>query len=105
MSSSQFPVQEGRIYELPLVLNGELMVKYNRSTGAKEIYSGIISILIAAPCKCIGREIAFSLCPLSRSVCFTPESKVAIMSSCGKQNVRQACLYIHPMSMPQHTSK
>lgn len=34
------------------------MANYNNPTGAKEIYGGIISILIVMHCKCIGRVIA-----------------------------------------------
>lgn len=38
------------------------MGKYNSSTGAREIYRGIIAILILMPCKCICRVKAFFLC-------------------------------------------
>lgn len=37
------------------MLNGVLMGKYNNSTGVKEKYRDIISILILEPCKHIGR--------------------------------------------------
>lgn len=41
------------------------MGKYNNSTGAEEIYGGIISILIIMSCKCICRLIASSPQPSS----------------------------------------
>lgn len=74
------------------------MVKYNSSTGAKEIYGGIISILIVAPCKCICGEIAFSLCPTELKRLFDSREGSGYYVFLWKTECsRQSRLYSHPM--------
>lgn len=85
------------------------MGKYNNSTGAKEIYGGIISIFIVMSYKCICRLIVLLLptSPLSRLIYFENLISLQIIKRLlyhsREQNVIGSYLQIPPMEMLLHS--